>query len=343
MRSGRMAEKGDIVTETANLRKSAMNSLKYILASEPKDKVLIIYDNECKDIAGAFEESAKELGLNPMTYRISEEQRPLMDVPGDLKERLSEHSIIINTFKSLANETPFRIKLTDLEMTSGARVGHGPGITKEMMTEGPMNVDYRELQNIAFSFMEILHGVEKFHITTEKGTDLEIYLDGREFETDVLIEKGSMGNLPAGEVWAAPVETKASGILVVDGTIGGNIGHVKSELTVEIRDGRVVSMRSMDAELLKDVDRLLSIDEYAKTIGELGIGLNKKARLTGNMLEDEKAARTAHLAFGNNLDMPGGQNPSDMHLDMLFKEPTMEITYLDGSKRVVMVDGELQL
>jgi len=331
------------MTETANMRESAKNSLKYVLASRPEDRVLVIYDRECEDIALAFNESAKELGLSLGTYRIPEEQRPLKDIPDELEETLSNYSIIINTFTSRASETPFRIKLTDLETETGARVGHGPGITKEMMTEGPMNVDYGELQKVAFSFMDILHGVEKFHITTEKGTDMEVYLDGREFETDVLIEKGNMGNLPAGEVWAAPVETKANGILVVDGTIGGNIGHVKKELRIEIRNGRIVSMHSEDADLVIAVDELLSIDKDAKTIGELGIGLNPKARLTGNMLEDEKAAKTAHLAFGNNLDMPGGKNPSDMHLDMLFHRPTMEITYMDGSKRVVMKDGELIL
>ena len=338
-----MTKKGDIVTETANMRESAKNSLKYVLASESEDKVLVIYDRECEDIAGAFNESAKELGLNLRTYKLIGEHRPLKDVPDELEKTLSDYNIIINTFTSRANETPFRIKLTDLEMGTGARVGHGPGITREMMTEGPMNVNYEELQKVAFSFMDILHGVEKFHITTKKGTDLEIYLDGREFETDVVIEKGNMGNLPAGEVWAAPVETKARGTLVVDGTIGGNIGHVEKELKIEIENGRIVSMHSEDADLVIAVDELLSIDKDAKTIGELGIGLNPKARLTGNMLEDEKAARTAHLAFGNNLDMPGGKNPSDMHLDMLFHKPTMEITYLDGSKRVVMRDGELIL
>ena len=338
-----MKKKGDIVTETANMRESAKNSLRYVLSSRSDDRVLVIYDRECEDIAGAFNESAKELGLTLSTYEIPEEQRPLKDVPDDLEKTLSNYSIILNTFTSRASETPFRIKLTDMETEVGARVGHGPGITREMMTEGPMNVDYGELQKVAFSFMDILHGVEKFHITTKKGTDLEIYLDGREFETDVVIEKGNMGNLPAGEVWAAPVETKASGVLVVDGTIGGNIGHVEKELKIELKAGRIVSMHSADADLVIAVDELLSIDKYAKTIGELGIGLNPKARLTGNMLEDEKAARTAHLAFGNNLDMPGGKNPSNMHLDMLFHEPTMEITYLDGSKRVVMRDGELVL
>ena len=45
--------------------------------------------------------------------------------------------------------------------------------------------------------------------------------------------------------------------------------------------------------------------EYAKNarnIGELGIGLNPKASVSGNMLEDEKAFRTCHFAVGHNYD-----------------------------------------
>ncbi len=36
----------------------------------------------------------------------------------------------------------------------------------------------------------------------------------------------------------------------------------------------------------------------AAVVGELGIGLNPRARLTGNLLEDEKGGKTAHIALG---------------------------------------------
>jgi len=52
---------------------------------------------------------------------------------------------------------------------------------------------------------------------------------------------------------------------------------------------------------------LIKVDREASLAGEFGIGLNPKARLTGNLLEDEKAGRTLHIAFGNNMDMPEGR------------------------------------
>jgi leucyl aminopeptidase (aminopeptidase T) len=71
----------------------------------------------------------------------------------------------------------------------------------------------------------------------------------------------------------------------------------------------------------------------ARVIGELGIGVNPKARITGNLLEDEKAGKTAHIAFGNNENMPGGKNNSKTHRDFLFHSPTLTVTYSDGSER----------
>jgi len=65
--------------------------------------------------------------------------------------------------------------------------------------------------------------------------------------------------------------------------------------------------------------------------------------LTGIMLEDEKALRTAHIAFGNNEDMPGGRNCSCTHRDFLVKEPTFDVTFHDGSRRVLIEAGEFRI
>ncbi len=72
--------------------------------------------------------------------------------------------------------------------------------------------------------------------------------------------------------------------------------------------GRIAQVKCDDSDFLAQVETLLAVDEEARVLGELGIGINPGARLTGNLLEDEKAFRTAHIAFGNNEEMPGGKN-----------------------------------
>jgi ABC-type proline/glycine betaine transport system ATPase subunit len=78
----------------------------------------------------------------------------------------------------------------------------------------------------------------------------------------------------------------------------------------------------------------------ARNIGELGIGLNPAATITGNMLEDEKAFRTCHFAIGQNYD---DDAPALIHFDGVVRTPTVTITYADGSICTLLRDGELQL
>ncbi|MFH0816300.1 MAG: aminopeptidase [Methanobacteriota archaeon] len=316
----------------------AKNVLTNVLAVKPGEHVLVVIDDSKKRIGRAFSDGATALGASVNTYSLSSHDRPINEIPYELKAMLKDYSVIINTFYSDSKETPFRVKLLYEEISHSARVGHAPGITEDMMHKGPMNVDYRKVVEITEKVLKAFDKATLVHITTRAGTDLTMDVTGRDFETDVRINSGSFGNLPAGEIWCGPVEDSANGVLLVDGTIG-DLGYVKKPLRITIKDGRIKGLESEDEAFASQVRELVTIDAMADVIGELGIGTNPGARLVGNMLEDEKAGGTAHIAFGNNMDMPGGQNNSDTHRDFLFHKPTFEITRSDGKKHVVMRDG----
>ncbi len=322
----------------SDMVKGAKNALKVVLDAHAGDRVLIVTDRQKEDIGKAFEGGAKELGAYVTMYLLPEEERPLKEIPDELRKLVVSNHIIINAFSGLGDETPFRIKLLKIETASKARVGHAPGISKEMMTDGPMNADYSEVSKNVDKVMDLFKDAEWVKITTDKGTDILLYIEGRAFATDVNIKPGTFGNLPAGEVWCAPVEDAANGVIIVDGSIG-DIGQVPKPLRIEVKNGRIVKLECEDNALVKRVNELQEIDDEAKVIGELGIGLNPRARITGLLLEDEKAGRTAHIAFGNNEDMDGGENKSKTHRDFLFHRPTMVVTYKNGSKVTIIKDG----
>jgi leucyl aminopeptidase (aminopeptidase T) len=130
-------------------------------------------------------------------------------------------------------------------------------------------------------------------------------------------------------------------VLVVDGSIGA-VGTVVAPVRLELRGGRIASIACDDTKLLDEVRRLTSIDDQASVIGELGIGINPQARIVGRMLEDEKAFRTAHVAFGNNDDF-GGRNGSSTHLDFLFHRPSVVAARPDRSLRYLLQDGDIRV
>ncbi len=330
-------------TATDNFKKmiiSAESALKAVLSVKVNERMLIVSDKSRDEISKAFIDSGKRLGLEVGYYYLPEPQRPLAEIPDDLKALVEKKDICVNAFSSFAEETPFRIKLIKLETGSGARVGHAPGLTKEMMISGAMTADYAKVAQDAKRLMEAFKGAHRVRITTNEGTDMTLDISGRDFDTDAWITPGTMGNLPAGEIWCAPIEDAANGKIVVNGSIG-DLGNVKEILTITVKNGKIANLDSKDEELVARVKELTSVDDLASVIGELGIGLNPKARLTGNLLEDEKAGGTAHIAFGRNDDMPGGKNTSKTHRDFLFYRPTFDVEYENGNRSILIKDGKV--
>ena len=190
--------------------------------------------------------------------------------------------------------------------------------------------------------LEMLRSIQTAHFTALSGTDTEIDIEGRDFTINVLITVGKIGNIPAGEIFCAPVETGAGGLIAIDG-VNGNVGTVTQPLVMAVEEGRLSKGKSDGTDLKKKIREFCSVDGMDSIIGEFSIGMNPTASLTGNLLEDEKAYRTIHIAFGHNEEMPGGRNTSQVHRNYLFHTPTVTITYLDGSQRELLKDGAMQL
>jgi leucyl aminopeptidase (aminopeptidase T) len=148
----------------------------------------------------------------------------------------------------------------------------------------------------------------------------------------MLQPRAAWGNLPAGEAFVAPVETLGGGTIVFDGALAG-YGPLREPLRVTLSGGRAVNADGEAARWL--LDTLDAGGPTGRLIAEVGIGTNPRARLTGNILEDEKAVGTAHLAFGTSASF-GGANVATVHVDGVLLRPTVEL-----DDRLLIRDGEL--
>ena len=146
----------------------------------------------------------------------------------------------------------------------------------------------------------------------------------------IYTKKGSFGNLPAGEVFIAPLENKTNGTIIVDASVGG-IGKVDKNIRIDIKDGFIDNIAG--GKIAKSFKRLLKNKLY-KNVAELGIGTNYKAKITGEVLEDEKVFGTCHIAFGNNRHF-GGTVDVPFHVDFVIRNPTI---YADGI--LIMDEGK---
>ena len=238
-----------------------------------------------------------------------------------------------------------------------------PGITVDMMNRTAA-IDYKELNARCSKLDEVFKGAVKAFVTAPGGTDLMIPIKDRKlmFDDGDFTKPGTGGNIPAGEVFISPIVGGCEGVIVYDGsmTFADGDSIIETPIVCKVEEGFVKEIEggAEAKRLLKTIteaeQRALAYEKEkklpegqgvvykrnARNIGELGIGLNPAAQITGNMLEDEKAFHTCHFAIGENYD---NDAPSLIHLDGVVRDPTITLEYADGSKKQILVRGELQV
>jgi leucyl aminopeptidase (aminopeptidase T) len=327
---------------TAAMIAAAGRAMEAALDLRPDDRVLVVGDEVCSACAAAFAAAARHYGCAVTGYDLPPTGRPLDTVPEGLAALIPGPTVVVNAIPGHTAETPFRIAWLQLVESQGnIRMGHAPGISIDMMTGGSLDVDYRRMHLREELMLDLLREAETLRLETALGTDVTVDVSGCRFVSDLKALPDCCVNLPCGEVYCAPVAGSAEGVLVADGPVGSE-GVPPMPVRIEIAGGRAVSVSCEDVVWRERIERQLDHDAGARMVCEVGMGLNPGARLVGRMLEDEKALRTAHLAFGSNQGFPGGKILSGRHVDVLVHLPTVTVTRGDQYSYVLR-DGELAL
>ncbi|MBD5439431.1 MAG: peptidase M17 [Treponema sp.] len=255
-----------------------------------------------------------------------------------------------------------------LDGKKSIRAVWAPGLTDDMF-ERTVNIDYVELAECCKKLGEKLSDAVSVRVTSAGGTNILVPVEGRKPMDDNgdFSKAGSGGNIPAGEVFISPIvgdgkESGCNGTIVFDGsmTFADGDSILQTPISVKVQGGFAteISGGAEAKRLLKTISdaesRSLQMEKKgelpqgqgeiykrnARNIGELGIGLNPAARITGNMLEDEKAFKTCHFAIGENYD---NDAPSLIHLDGVVRLPTIVINYKDGTSFTALENGVLKI
>jgi aminopeptidase len=233
------------------------------------------------------------------------------------------------------SHTRFRDFLTSV---CGSRYASMP-LFDVSMIEGPMNVDWKSLARTTKKIAAAVNRAEAVEISTPNGTHLSFSVKGRKAlaDTGILTKPGSFGNLPAGEVFLAPVEGSANGRLVIEWAPTRELG---SPVTLTVKDGMVREVTG-EEDFTGLLGRKLKEREENRNIAEFGIGTNRMAKRPDNILESEKILGTIHIALGDNSTF-GGKVKTPFHQDFVFFRPTVTLRLKDGGKTVLMKKGKMQ-
>ena len=313
------------------LDKAAVIAIKDCMGAKKKEKVLVITDENKREIGYSLYSNAIKLGNEALFVEIKSMDMHGQEPPEYVSELMQKFDVVFcPTTKSLTHTDARRNA-----SAKGVRVATFPGITKEVMIRG-LNADYKKIAALTNKLKKRFEKTKEVRVTAPNGTDITMDITGRTAiaSKGLFHKKGESGNLPTGETFAAPVEGKSNGVFVVDGSMSGIGVMGKEKIKIEVEKGYATKITG-GSKAKKLVATLDKYGKKARNIAEFGVGTNDSVKLSGNLLEDEKVKGTIHIALGNNLTM-GGSVSVPIHLDGVIKKPTV---YFDGKE--IMIDGKL--
>ncbi len=296
------------------LEQGANVAVEQCMDIKEEDKVLIVADEESKRIGLALRKEALKKTNFVRFFNLDLPAyggRPLKRMPKELWNTLDE--VTASFFVAAAAEGELETLRAPYiqKVVQKARHAHMVGVNETIMKTG-MNVDYHHVANFTMKLYEKLKKTREIHVKTPAGTDFVAkFRPGCRWipETGLIHNVGEWDNLPAGEVFTAP--QGIDGRAVIDGSLGDWIGQKyedkvnleETPLVVDMESrenwGELTSVRCDHGELLKDFKEYVNGHEFAKRVGEMGLGTNRFINeIICNILQDEKFP-AVHIAFGD--------------------------------------------
>ncbi|MFQ6053161.1 MAG: aminopeptidase [Candidatus Bathyarchaeia archaeon] len=312
--------------------------VRQLLAVQPGERALLIADTETEmsmveSIAAAIRSAGGEYVVAIMpSLGVGEGAHTTL--PGMLKRALEEADIAIGLNRTSGapsyDDTVARL-LRERRIRYMSMVMRTP----ENWTKGAATADYEEVHATARRMRDLFTG-DVCRVTTRLGTDLTSDIRGKRviIEAGLAREAGQSSAFSDGEVSLGPVEGTTEGVVVVDGPIA-YLGLPDEPVRMEVGEGRITEVEG--GRTAERVRALLESVPNFDNFAEIGIGVNPKARRSGDWQEEKKRWGNVHIALGDNIYY-GGTTKCPLHSDFVVYRPTVEV---DG--RVIVEEGELKL
>jgi aminopeptidase len=301
----------------------ARNAIRVCLAVQPTERVTVITDRACEEIAASLVHEIEQVGAHYRAFVLEDlASRPLTALPAPVADDMERSQVSIFAVHVQTNELTSRMQMTDIVNRRKMRHAHMVNINRQIMLEG-MRADYLKVDRLSSRVLDLVSGAREIRATTPAGSNFRTLLNPgyKWLKTSGLISPDKWGNLPGGEVFTSPGDV--DGTLVIDGVVGdylcARFGSLeKTPLTVRVKANRLTEAFSENRELEDAFWKYTHTDENSDRVGEFAIGTNiELTRVIGHILQDEKFPGI-HIAFGNPYgEHTGAEWYSSTHIDVV--------------------------
>ncbi len=301
------------------------------------DNVLILCDFKTASVGELLVSQAYQLGAIPIFTII-----PPLPVETPPPDPVTEMGLRVDALIAALSTNIAHSSLRVESLKKGIKVAFIPQLSETFLVEEAFGVDFHALRPKVEKMAELVTSAKIARVTTAKGTDLTMSLEGRRGQAfHGFAEDGMLSSPPNIEVNCGPVEGTAEGKFVADVALDilpPEYGFVllSTPIEVVVHKGFATEIKGdREATALKEVLESTK-DPNVYNIGELGIGMNPKCKPDGRPLMNEGTLGNIHIGLGTSEYFPGGKIRAAAHLDLVMSNATLE---LDGA--AVMKDGKL--
>jgi len=284
------------------LGKTAHKIASELFKLKPNETFVITADTESDPRAvNAMATAAFAVGAKPMTIwtpsplgvgKAADALLPVGALTGTLKE--ADAWVEFNN-KYLLYSTPFEVAMRE---NRKLRYMNLSGMNVDMLVRTIGRVDMQALSQFQGKLAAMVKAAKSIHLTSLAGEDVKMDFDPNgPVVNDVGFADSPGPHFLSGQLTPG-YSSSVNGLIVFDGSVVPPAGLVKDPIKLHVRNGRV--------ERVEGGKDALSLDSWLRSfndpnmfrVAHLSFGSNPGARLTGNIVEDERVWGSTEWGLG---------------------------------------------
>ena len=269
----------------------------------------------------AMATAAFEVGAKPMTIwtpsplgvgKAADPMLPVEALTAALKE--ADAWVEFNN-KYLLYSSPFEVTLRE---NKKLRYMNLSGMNVDMLVRTIGRVDTQALKNFQDKLASLVKSAKKIRLTSPAGEDVEMEFDPKgPVVNDVGFADTPGPHFLSGQLTPG-YSNAVNGVIVFDGSVVPPVGLVKEPIRLQVRKGRVEKVEGGKDALALDSWLKSFNDSNMFRVAHLSFGSNPGAKLTGNIVEDERVWGSTEWGLGYvgpDLTNDGNPIPAASHTD----------------------------
>jgi len=285
------------------LGKAAKILCEELFKLKPGETFIITADTESDDkVVNATATAAFACGAKPMVIYVAsplgvgKAADPMLPLESLTAALLKADAWVEFNNKWLLYSTPF-----DIAMQENKKLRYLclVGMDVDMMVRVIGRVDYKVLKEFEELVSDMTAKAKHVRMTTPAGEDVEFDIDPSHpisCETGYVDTPGP--HMMAGQIGWAPVFESINGVIVFDGSLVPPVGLLKTPVKLHVKNGEVVKIEG--GKEAAEYDKWLKSFNHPQMLklAHVCYGFNPGARLTGNILEDERVWGATEWGLG---------------------------------------------